>query len=770
MLYFLSRKTQIILFTPSLCLALSSYALAQESGIKKSRFLEEVVVTAQKRSENAQDVPISLQAFSADALDARGISDQRDLQFVTPGLDVGTQVGYTTVFLRGVGSDAFVTADPSVALYIDGVYFPFAQGLAQDFGAVERVEILKGPQGTLFGRNSVGGAINVISESPQFDEFTVSTLLSYATFEDIRTRLHVNVPLTDDLAVSFSGIWNEADYYYDGVAHGESLGKETSEGGRIKIRWQPTDRIDVELAAFRLEVGGVGSIFQLNENPSDLFSAVIEPQPGYEGEVDAPAFTDIVNKVYYGTFKYFSDTFDTKFLLSKQEIATKGTYDFDGSNTPLVEFSPQLQYADVETAELQLSSNEGSWGSDWLEWMFGAYYYQGDQGFDPLHLTLVGLDLSSGRVLGLDLPFVGDILSQLNGLPLPTGQLELRATVDTVSKSAFFQTTVTFNDYVALTLGGRYQEESREVIESSSSLYNSDGSIVPLFNFQTAVDDQGGTKALFDKTYSFNPKISLNLTPFEDDTLIYASAQQATKSATYNALAIYLPPSFVRPEETVAYEIGIKTRLLDDTMTLNFATFQYDIEDLQVQFISLLQGGAVAFENAPAARSRGFDFDVTWLAFSSYVDDLVFTLSGAYLDAEYTDFPSGTGFNEGGVYSQDNDYTGNRIIRSPEYSAAASVAKTWRFGESEVEAAVDTYYNDGFFYAASNTDRSAQSSYQTFNARVSYFYTPYSLRFTIFGKNVTDEVFTVGSLPTDFGNLVTLAPPRVTGLRINWDY
>lgn len=147
----------------------------------KNRFVEEIVVTAQKREENAQDVPISVTAFSGDLLEAKGIDDPSKLSSVTPGLTYNIATGFTFIYIRGIGSDAFLTADPSVASYIDGVYYPFSSGLSQSFGKVERVEVLKGPQGTLFGRNSTGGAISITTETPS-TSFNGSIETAYSRF------------------------------------------------------------------------------------------------------------------------------------------------------------------------------------------------------------------------------------------------------------------------------------------------------------------------------------------------------------------------------------------------------------------------------------------------------------------------------------------------------------------------------------------------------------------------------------------------------------
>ena len=746
-----------------------------ESG---NRFMQEIIVTAQKREENLQDVPISVQAFSADLLDARGIVDQSSLQQITPGLDIGTQVGYTTVFLRGVGTDAFLTADPSVATYIDGIYYPFAQSLVQAFGAVERVEVLKGPQGTLFGRNAVGGALSIITKNPSFSGPEVSLQTSYANFDDLQTRAYVNVPVTDTFAIGVSALYNSADYYIDGTAGGRPLPKEVSKGARFKARWAPLDELDIVLSYFRLGITGVGSIFQPNANPSLLGELLgIQAQDGYHGDVDAPSYTDVDNNVKYGQITYNAPGFDVKLIGSDQYINAAGCYDFDGSTLPLAQFCPPHQIADIQTGELQFVSTKDGWTPDWLQWIVGGYYFKGHQGFDPIYVTVGGLaglagPLSLLEQTGVTLPDgARDNLDQLLALAGPAGELSAQATTDTKSKAAFFQGTIAFTDWLSLTLGGRFQRETRSIGDSTVGLHNPDGSSTVLIRWPNARDQDGNRIGLTDTTKSFRPKVSLELRPFDGDMLVYASYQEAIKSATYNTLGLYLPPSYVKPEEMEAYEIGVKGSLFDGSTRYSAAAFWYDITNLQTQFISLLKGGAIAFENAKGARSRGVDFDTMTQLFPSLVDDLVFTLSGAYIDAVYTDFPDGSGYAEGtGLFTPNQDFTGNRVSRSPKWTLTSSLSKTWNISSGSIELSGDVYYNDGFYYAASNTTASEQKSYSLLGARASYLFDAWGLRISLFGKNLTDKKYAAGNLPTDFGNQYTLAPPRTYGVRLNWDF
>ncbi|MGB1906908.1 MAG: TonB-dependent receptor, partial [Spongiibacter sp.] len=215
--------------------------------------MEEVVVTAQKRKENLADVPISIQAFSSDSLEARGVNSTADLPRITPGLTVTTQINFTATFLRGIGSDAWLLGDPSVVTYTDGVYNPFAIGQTSDFGDIERVEILKGPQGTLFGRNAIGGALNIITAEPSFEEVYLSAQGEYASFNKQKFSLSINAPVGSRFAINLAGFYSEADDHRDGRINGSPLPREELKSGRIKALWQVADNFELGLNVTRLD-------------------------------------------------------------------------------------------------------------------------------------------------------------------------------------------------------------------------------------------------------------------------------------------------------------------------------------------------------------------------------------------------------------------------------------------------------------------------------------------------------------------------------------
>jgi iron complex outermembrane receptor protein len=432
----------------------------------RNRLVEEVVVTAQKREENLQDVPISITAFSAAALDAKGIDDPKALAQSTPGVYYGQTVNFAIIYIRGVGSDAFLPdSDPSVASYIDGIYFPFANGLSQSFGAVERVEVLKGPQGTLFGRNSTGGAFNTITKAPGYKPES-SVLVSYGDYAQLRTRVYMSIPFTDTFAASVSVTYNNEDNYYEGT-RGSGLGtevlplpKEIGKGARLKTRWDITDNLQLNLAAFKYVQDGVSSSAMPNTNPSLLTTTMrtllnpgepFETRP-YHVAVDVPGYFAVDNEVYYGQLNFKPEWFDVKLLSSYQHITTDNVFDFDGTDTPFVLFDARGQFAKVNTAELQFLSN-GEWGPDWLTWIVGGFYLDQESGFPLNRFGVAGLELSDLQLLNLaSLP--AELVDFLSGLALvPDGvSLALTSELGTRSSAYFTQVTADITDELHLTL------------------------------------------------------------------------------------------------------------------------------------------------------------------------------------------------------------------------------------------------------------------------------------------------------------------------------
>lgn len=750
----------------------SSHAQSSANGESRSRLLEEVVVTAQKRAEDIRDVPISIQAFSGDMLEAKGIESNIDLPNITPGLTVTAQVGYVTTFLRGIGSDAFLLADPSVVTYIDGVYNPFALGQMGDFGDVERIEVLKGPQGTLFGRNAIGGAINIVSRDPSLENPEGSIQLSYGSFDTTGLKGSVSLPIFDTLALSFAGTYSRGDHHVDGLSGGEPLPEEKSDSQGIKLLFAPLDWLSIKLAYSHGEQSGAGTTYSPNTEPSNIGKVLgIQAQSAYGGEVNEKVFNRTESDTYSARIEFFSDNVDVVLLGSDQYVEVTQPYDIDGSSFPLLALVADPGISDAQTAELQILSNDTGFTPAWLEWIFGAYYFQSEQGFSPAFARVAATDLGNSRLLGIDLPAsIVDILSPILGAaPLPSGTVDIVGLVGTESIAYYTQSSISFNDSLSLTLGARYQEEKRWIIESSSGIRNLDGSVTPLLYTSGENDSQ-----YRDTTYSFDPKISLNFTPnvgwLGEQPLLFASWQTAKKGSTFNVLNIYDNPEYVEPEEITAYELGIKTNF-QNGISINVALFHYELENQQVQLVSLLAGGAVQFENAGTSETLGADFDLIAPVFPSVIDNLVLSMGMAFLNAEYSEYKDGSGFDSAtGLLVSGQDYTGNDVVRSPKVSGNATLLKTFYFEKSEFELGIDYYYNSGFYYLAQGTSNVEESAYELLGARLSYYHTPSNLRVTLYGKNLTGTEYNYGRFPVDIGTNDAAAPKENYGVRVGWEF
>ena len=659
-------------------------------------------------------------------------------------------------------------ADPSVATYIDGVYYPFSSGLAQSFGRVERIEVLKGPQGTLFGRNTTGGAISITTEKPSIDEIYGSVDASYGSFNTRKASALINIPITEHWATTLAAFHSISDNYYtfDSNSVQQEVPDEVAKGYRLKTKFF-FDDFDALFAVVRVDQSGFNTALAPNTNPSELTKTLGgDTQPrDHTASVNSPINFDIDSLVYYAEMNAYFSGFDSKLLLSRQSIDNLGYNDFDGTNAPILFFGSPL-FSDVKTAELQFISSEDSWGSSWLQWIGGFYYIDSVAGLDPIFSLLGG---EYGEILGLPVSDILNILpaplaNLLNSVPLSSGvNLGLHGLLGTESYAAFLQTTFTLTDWVQLTLGGRYQEEERIVLKSSTQLLSSDGSETEVFDW---ANDGVGPNSV--ETTNFSPKVSFNFFPI-DDLMIYVTWQEGFKSGTFNTINLTDDIDYAEPEEVVAYEIGAKYSN-GNGFTLNGAIFQTDITNIQVQFTSLLNGGAVTFENAGAGRIRGVDFDSRMLLFPSLVDDLVLSVSGAYLNAIYTDYKDGSGFNEDtGIYEGGQDFTGNNMVRTPEYTATLAISKSFIFDSGPLELTVDGYYNSGYPYQAQNT-LFYEEEYYLINARASFLIEDWDLRITVSGKNLNDAVYAYSQFPNDFGRLEALAPPTNYNITIQWNF
>lgn len=769
-----------------------------------NRLIEEIVVTAQKREEDIKDVPISIASFSADYLGAKGVVAQQDLPKITPGLTFSAPVGFATAYIRGIGSDAFILADPLVVTYIDGVYFPASTTQFQDFGAVEKVEIDKGPQGTLFGRNALGGVIAISTKDPSLSAPTAyinTTYISYTGTSASRfaqnTSAAFGIPLINDkMALGFSGLYNINDPYYDQRV-GPSGDHRRIDGGhayaiRGKFLWAPTDDSKIKLNVYKYFQTDPQRNFAVNSQPSATGQAggVTAQDPFKGGDIDGVPLSSDKGLTYFGSGDLNTRFVTIQALTSYQKISAIRNFDFDSSTQPIAYFEaiddpPNKKpfFANNYSGELRFLSNESA--PDWLNLVGGIYYFNQDSGVAKADFQGAGTNLAQGVIAGQTVPGLAELFGPLAAAtPIPQGaQLVLGGGLNDESIAFYTQGNVKFTDWVSLTLGGRYQADKRFILYADQGVNLNDGTQRLFFHYSGVNDEmKDGSINTFDhrdyrtSTYDFDPKVSLNFTPADGflgtQPLIYLNYQTASTGNIFNAISLFDAPTLAIGSKITAYEAGFKTVLFDNLVSLDTSVFHYTEDNAQTQVVSLQSGGAVHFENAPKLRIVGGDFAILAQILPSLTDGgLVLTLSAAYLDSKYVSYPNASGFDEQtGQYSATNDFSGNRVVQTPKLTANAGLNQTFKTAGGPLEFGADIYYNSGYFFLAQNTSNTKQSAYKTVGLTVSYLYERWNTRVSAFGRNVLNEKYFNARFTNDFGTDDFPAQLSTYGLTLRWDY
>ena len=733
-----------------------------------NRLVEEIVVTAQKREQNIKDVPIAIAAFTPEKLDAFGIESAQDLERITPGLTITNAAGFSIAYLRGVGTDAFLPgADPSVPFYLDGVALLGAQGSSDTLGRIERIEVLKGPQGTLFGRNATGGAISIVTPQPEY-EFFGDIKLELGQHNERNLTGFVNVPILDSLAASIAVYNNTRENYYSNDSG--PLFDIYSKGGRAKIRWEATDSLTLTLTGTIGEgANNSGLVFE-NTRPAPILGAVLpaDPQADRNVSLDSLSGANTESYLYSAVGEWNAPWLDIKFIASDQELdAPFAGADFDKSALPIVNIESIKQLSTQETLEFQFLSNEGTKWNQRFEWVAGFYYLKSSGGYDP-----IAFEIAPDAINALGLPLAGPLTNLLDtvlgliGQEAESGIVAYAGGVlESVSYSGYAQGTLTLRDNFDLTLGLRYQTEDRNLLRSRLSIpgLNGEGETV------LRSDDVPELNA-----EQLSPKVALQWRPGGGDNQIYLGWARAFKSPTYNTVNLLDQPESVEEEQVDSYELGFKSDWLDGALRLNGAVFYTEQENLLTGFVAVASGGVVNYDNAGNAEIKGAEFDFLWTPLPDWNPGLVLTGAATYLDTEYTDYPNGRGYDEAtGLAFGDSgttplparDLKGNRIVRTPEWTYTAGINQSIPVRNGSIEIGLDTYYNSGFFFLPQNSDLYARESYNLLNARVSYFYDPWGLQLTAFGENITDTVYNEVVFVDDFGRNQVLNSPPVFGLR-----
>ncbi len=764
-------------------------SLSQAEESVADRFTEEVVVTAEKRESSLQSLPLAVTALGQEEIATRGIEGIADLQFAAPGLVFNVATDTAQVTIRGVGVD-FTTMDsePGVALYSDGVY---RGGLVSQGGLMfdlERIEVVRGPQGTLNGRNSTGGSVNMISRLPGAEEGFETSLL-YGGYDRHRIELAGDLPLSDVFAVRVAGAYDNRDGYADN----DFLGSEPDDAkhvvGKLAAVYAPSDALEVILRAevtdsqrtgpafiktedvmvpplgitlanpggaltmpnslcglpscedaldLMLSSGGVGS-----SDPRNIFSDLDQD---YELESKGASVT-----VNWQT----NDQLQLRLISSYFELANDNRDDIDGSEIAAVH---SITQSDIEefSQELTLIGATGA-----LDWIVGGYYYSSE--IDELYsFDLPALQATFEAFFG--------IFGGLGG-PLPPGSLAFfgnridgsttgapffdnRMLQDAKSVATYAQGTYNFTDSVRGTAGVRWTRDEKDV----AITFVANIGVVPCVGIEHGEDWTEVTG-----------KVGLDA-DVSENTLVYGSISRGYKAGGFNAGDCNDPYD---PEILIAYEAGLKTTLLDGRMRLNTAAFLYDYTDIQAR---LFVNNAASVENASEAETYGLELELSWLATESFrIDGSISLLHTEYKDHSATNpiFPQiGTGCTGGLACLQSIE--GNRLLRSPTLQTTLMAEYDVALGGSGLLTLRGEYaFTDKVHHTIFNDEIASEDGFSLVNARVIWTPGAASMEgFSVaaFMENLADEEYAVSHTAnaTTGGVQSMFAPPRTWGLQLRY--
>lgn len=759
-------------------LATATSVFAQEAGVPADEAAAsssdgDIVVTAQKRAERLQDVPIAVTAISGETIQASGIAQSLDLGKVTPGLVSFQAGGFFSPYIRGIGTRALGPGnEPPTASYIDGIYVIDKQGLTQaGFSDVENIQVLRGPQGTLFGRNATAGAILITTKGPT-DSFTASVDGTIGTQEK-GARIFLSGPIAPTLSFSVAGFYRSQDPFIRNLnpanGAGGKIGKAKNYGVRGKLRWEPTERFSALLAADYVEghdmsgfnqqaVRGTG--LTLGEAAAVAAGIAIpdyrNPLHVYAGDV-----AGIVNTKGVGqslTLNWELDAFDIKSITAHRRDHNLTTLDVDSSPLPII-------YLDTDSSnnvwqeELTISSK----GDSAFSWMVGAYYLRYRDGWDRLDTNL-----------GLAFPYSP---AQQATLPAAAGiHISQDVHVRTRSVGVFGEASYDFSPSTSLTLGLRYTDEKLKLDPTDATqttLSNGAGlTVLPSATFQSvcaATPTCPGLSTSFNKL-TYRAVLTQKL---GDDAMAYASYNRGFKSGVYNisqVAAVNLTPT--RPETVDAFELGLKSEFLDRRLMLNLSVYRNDYQDLQVP----VQAPGTVLQrslNAAKARTSGIEVEVRVRA----SDNLTLNAGVAkFFEAKYISFPNCSVFQPsaaGGNTQVSGDCSGRRLPITPDTFNAGFDLRI-PLGSSSIN--LNGLFSHSGSYrtgpsASTATLPPLQRRINTLNLSATWRSADDRLSVQAWGRNILDQDdIAQGINATGFGYSTAYARGATYGLTVGFNY
>jgi iron complex outermembrane receptor protein len=731
----------------------ASAAHAQQAPSSGAPVVEEVVVTAQKRAENLQEVPIAVTALTAETLQNKHVANLIGLSGLAPGLQIKTDdnAANPRIFIRGVGVNDFNPSTASaVGIYVDGVYVSSPLAQLASFYDLQQVEVLRGPQGTLYGRNTTGGAINVATKKPT-DTLQADIAAEYGRFNSVNVQGGVGGPIVPGLlSFRLSGIYANDDGYTRDRVSGARGNDQDRYGFRGTLRFTPTAQLTDDLTISDSQSRG-GSILAYHRSLFPQTPQATGPDglcaPGFytSGQcANILGYANTSKNLYQGDYQFdgkdivklfgVSNTLNYDLgpvtlvsVSSYQRAARNDQEETDANPLPIITAS-YIARQETASQEFRVQSN----GKTRLRYVAGVYYAHDYLNNNSQYDVLAPLQTPTA-----DNPTGTDLVNGIGLFGWPLQQT-------TNSYAAFGQVDYDLTDRLTLTGGLRYSADHKSFHYVSEAANGA----VPIFEFNDS------------KTFSsVSGRVGLQY-KLTDDANLYATYNRGTKSGGFFSGQTTDPTDLgpYRDETVNAYEVGAKTEFLDHRLRANLSAFYYDYKDLQV-YTTIIRGLITEqlFTNASAARMYGGEAELQ----ATPMRGLDLSLSASLLSAEYRDF-----------HSEGNDYSGNTLPSAPKASLNGTAHYEHELPVGTFVGQVDFTYRTKIYFDTANTARLSDPDRTFVNAQLGLRLDDGRYEVGLWGRNLfgTTNIVDITPIESLGFDVFSVGPPRTYGIYLRAKY
>jgi iron complex outermembrane receptor protein len=726
-------------------------AQEQEPEHEHSALMEEIMVTAQKREQSAQDVGISITTLSGEQMRALGFTNAQEVTSMSAGVSTMQPNGEANyaIGIRGVANNDFTTnVESPVSIYVDEVYISQMSGAGFLLFDIDRVELLRGPQGTLFGRNATGGLVQYLTVKPNTEEMNGYASLTYGRFNRMKVQGAVGVPLSDTVAIRASFATHQGDGYVKNRLMPQSdLNNANESAGRFQMLFQPNEDVELLLNARfgqqDIRTGFfeyVSAIYPTGEAtpgvPNDDLGGYVDTDGDvYAGDYDTPGHNELDTRGYSATLKWDTGFADFTSITDYQTVKRDYIEDSDASPVDYFQFFLTTD-AEQFSQELRLNGE-----ADKLKWVGGFYY-----------MDLKVNDTNGGITRGLfnalaNVGFFGEEAIGLTVEDLGVNGIRNPYETDTKTWSLFGQLEYALSDKVALIGGFRWIEEKKSHVYYDNIMWFPDTSRSG--NDPNAIDygDAGAGSPYFGKRKDSNwsARAQINFMP-SDDLLLYTSWNRGVKSGGFNApllpspFALTEPFMSYDPEKLDAYEAGFKWDSANGHVRLNGSAYYYDYKNYQAFSIIGLDTATL---NA-RSKVKGFELELQ----AAPVTGLDLQLGAAYIDPKVTNVPGLTidvDTDGDGVVDVPAIFPGATVkpVQTPKWNFNGLVRYEFPVGQGSLALQADGNYRAKHYFALTNLPASTEDSYFIANASATYFFQDDRWSMRAFVQNLADKEYVV---------------------------